>query len=177
MKNLELINNNVHKEVNENSILIELMIDIENTSPFMCSPFFETWIWSNNTKDLNNYLYDLLIPEYLINVLIAYGIELENDYYSFDEAITVYKNSIDNISSEKINSLNILKSMYEKYIYKETTYLEFIKMLIKLERILLELEINFKTISYANPYEARYSKSLKTERFDFENLEKNFKSF
>ena len=174
MKNLKLINQNIQKDVTENTVMVEFKIDINNVAPFMCSPYAESWIWSENIKDLNNYIFDLLIPEYLINVLMASGNEIDDKEYSFEEAINMYKNSGYVANKEMEESLNELVEMYNMYDEKESTYIEFIKMIIRLEEVLNILDIDFKAICYANPYEARFSNSLRTDKFDYKNLANNF---
>ena len=47
-------------------------------------------------------------------------------------------------------------------------------MIIRLEEVLNILDIDFKAICYANPYEARFSNSLRTDKFDYKNLANNF---
>ena len=175
MKNLNLINENVQKEVTEKTVMVEFKIDINNVAPFMCSPFAESWIWSEDIRDLNNYIFELLIPEYLINVLMAYDNEnIEDKEYSFDEAIKMYESSKYVTSESMRKSIDELKLMYNRYVEINITYLEFIKMIIKLEKVLKILDIDFQGICYANPYEARFSNSLKTDKFDYDNLTNNF---
>lgn len=174
MNKIDLIFENVQKEITENTIMVEFAIDINNIAPFMCSPFIEGWIWSEKTTDLNSYLYQMLIPGYLINVLVAHDSEIiDNRIYSFSEAVSLYLNS-ELMNNIRIDAINTLKQMYEDYNEKEITYLEFIKMVIKLEDVLIILDIDFKGICYVNPFEARFSNSLKTRKFDYVNLSNNF---
>ena len=173
MEDLKKIIANISKEVNEDSIMVEYTIDID-TPPFMCSPYDENWIWSKNTIDLNRFIYDVLIPEYLINMTSVFnGDIVEDKYYPYLEALELFKKS-DKYSSNIDKHLDELSEMYDTYNDKEISYLEFIKMLIRLEKVLNHTGICFKPISYVNPYEARFSKMLKTNYFDYKNLEKNF---
>lgn len=171
MIDFKRINEAVKKDVTENSVMIAFSIDLNNVAPFMCSPFVEDWIWSEKTKDLNNYIYEVLIPTYLVNSIIAFdNDDVEDKEYSFVEAISLYKEN----NKEKESEIKELEDMYNEYIDKEITYLEFIKMAIKLEGVLEKVSIEFKTRCYANPYETRFSSMLKTDRFDFEDLNKNY---
>lgn len=171
MIDFKRINEAVKKDVTENSVMMAFSIDLNNVAPFMCSPFVEDWIWSEKTKDLNNYIYEVLIPTYLVNSIIAFDIDdVEDKEYSFVEAISLYKEN----NKEKESEIKELEDMYNEYIDKEITYLEFIKMAIKLEGVLEKVSIEFKTRCYANPYETRFSSMLKTDRFDFEDLNKNY---
>jgi len=172
MKQKEIINKNVHKKIDEHTILVEFKIDVETNEADIITPFYESWIWSNNISDLYDYLYELLIPEYLINALIIMdkNIDKKKDY-SLVDAINKYKECVA-LNKDNSNSLNELNRIYNN---RKNDYLDFIKSIIKLEKILSKIDISFKTISYANPYEARHSKSLKTDRFDYDNLEINFR--
>lgn len=171
MIDFERINEAVKKDVTEDSVMMAFSIDLNNVAPFMCSPFVEDWIWSENTKDLNNYIYEVLIPTYLVNSIIAFdNDDIEDKEYSFIEAISLYREN----NKEKELEIKELEDMYNKYSGKEITYLEFIKMAIKLEGVLEKVSIEFKTRCYANPYETRFSSMLKTDRFDFEDLNKNY---
>lgn len=172
MINNEIINN-VKKEIKEDTIMVSYKIDID-VPPFMCSPFSEEWIWSKRTLDLNKYIYEILIPEYLIDSVSVYNDDLiEDKQYSFDEAIELFKKS-DKFSETMLKNISVLKDMYIMYRSLEITYVEFIKMLIKLEELLNSIGILFEFISYANPYEARTSNMLKTDKFDYINLQNNF---
>lgn len=171
MIDFKRINEAVKKDVTENSVMMAFSIDLNNVAPFMCSPFVEDWIWSENTKDLNNYIYEVLIPTYLVNSIIAFdNDDVEDKEYSFIEAISLYREN----NKEKELEIKELEDMYNEYSGKEITYLEFIKMAIKLEGVLEKVSIEFKTRCYANPYETRFSSMLKTDRFDFEDLNKNY---
>lgn len=172
MINFQRINESVKKDVTEKTIMMSFSIDLNNIAPFMCSPFVEDWIWSEKTEDLTNYIYEVLIPTYLINSVIAFGEneQIEDKDYGFKEAIKIYR------KENKNNQENIkkLETMYEEFINKEISYLDFIKMTIKLEEVLEILSIEFKTRCYANPYETRFSTMLKTDKFDYENLSRNY---
>ena len=171
MIDFKRINEAVKKDVTENSIMMAFSIDLNNVAPFMCSPFVEDWIWSEKTKDLNNYIYEVLIPTYLVNSIIAFdNDDVEDKEYSFAEAISLYRKN----NEEKESEIKELEDMYNEYSGKEITYLVFIKMAIKLEGVLEKVSIEFKTRCYANPYETRFSSMLKTDRFDFEDLNKNY---
>lgn len=171
MIDFKRINEAVKKDVTENSIMMAFSIDLNNVAPFMCSPFVEDWIWSEKTKDLNNYIYEVLIPTYLVNSIIAFdNDDVEDKEYSFAEAISLYRKN----NEEKESEIKELEDMHNEYSGKEITYLEFIKMAIKLEGVLEKVSIEFKTRCYANPYETRFSSMLKTDRFDFEDLNKNY---
>lgn len=171
MIDFKRINEAVKKDVTENSVMMAFSIDLNNVAPFMCSPFVEDWIWSENTKDLSNYIYEVLIPTYLVNSIIAFdNDDVEDKEYSFIEAVSLYREN----NKEKESEIKELEDMYNEYIDKEITYLEFIKMAIKLEGVLEKVSIEFKTRCYANPYETRFSSMLKTDRFDFEDLNKNY---
>ena len=173
MKDLKKIIANISKEVTEESIMVEYSIDID-IPPFMCSPYDENWIWSRNTIDLNKFIYNILIPEYFINMTTVFnGDIVEDKYYSYLEAVDLFKKS-DKYSTSLDTYLNELLGMYNNYNDREVSYLEFTKMLIDLENILNHVGILFKPISYANPYDARNSKMLKTNHFDYENLRSNF---
>ena len=90
MIDFKRINEAVKKDVTENSIMMAFSIDLNNVAPFMCSPFVEDWIWSEKTKDLNNYLYEVLIPTYLVNSIIAFdNDDVEDKEYSFAETISL----------------------------------------------------------------------------------------
>lgn len=171
MIDFKRINEAVKKDVTENSVMMAFSIDLNNVAPFMCSPFVEDWIWSEKTKDLNNYIYEVLIPTYLVNSIIAFdNDDVEDKEYSFAEAISFYRKN----NEEKESEIKELEDMHNEYSGKEITYLEFIKMAIKLEGVLEKVSIEFKTRCYANPYETRFSSMLKTDRFDFEDLNKNY---
>lgn len=171
MIDFKRINEAVKKDVTENSVMMAFSIDLNNVAPFMCSPFVEDWIWSEKTKDLNNYIYEVLIPTYLVNSIIAFdNDDVEDKEYSFAEAISLYRKN----NEEKESEIKELEDMHNEYSGKEITYLEFIKMAIKLEGVLEKVSIEFKTRCYANPYETRFSSMLKTDRFDFEDLNKNY---
>ena len=171
MIDFKRINEAVKKDVTENSVMMAFSIDLNNVAPFMCSPFVEDWIWSEKTKDLNNYIYEVLIPTYLVNSIIAFdNDDVEDKEYSFAEAISLYRKN----NEEKESEIKELEDMHNEYSGKEITYLEFIKMAIKLEGVLEKVSIEFKTRCYANPYETRFSSMLKTDRFDFEDLNKKY---
>ena len=173
MDKIKTIIDNVRKDVTEDTIMVSYSIDIDAPA-FMCSPYDENWIWSKKTIDLNKFLYDVLVPEYLINLVAIFNSDrVEDKFYSLDEAMELFKLS-DKYSQNMDKYLVQLKDMYLNYNDNEISYIEFIKMLIKWEDVLKHIGILFDSISYANPYETRTSDMLKTDKFDYVNLSNNF---
>lgn len=87
MKKLEAIASKVYEEINEKSVTVYFNADLNDIAPFMCSPFNEGRFWLNNTKDLVNYIFEIIIANYLINDVMAFGdfnnIDKELSYFNF----------------------------------------------------------------------------------------------
>lgn len=175
MINRNKIINNIQQKITEQTYMLEFQVDVNNTPSFMIAPFCEQWIWSENVNDLLEYLFGIMIPEYLINVLLIYYSDLvTKDEYSFLEAVLLLQESGHLKTIEMQKALDKLIKRYYEYRAREYSYLDFIKMIIELEKILEKLDIFFQGICYANPYETRFSRSLRTEQFDYNNLNNNF---
>lgn len=171
MESLDLIDKNAHVKINENSIMVFYTIDVMNIPPFMCSPFIEDWIHSESIEDLCKYLFELLIPTYLINTLFIEFDEIEDKYYSLKEAIFMHEKYNNDKDDE---ALKELISIYDDIFNRKISYLEFTKLLINLESLLEKLNIDFHTEFYVNPFEARYSKNVKNRDFNYQDLGDNF---
>lgn len=174
MKNFETIIKKVKSEVNENTIVVYYNADLINVSPFMCSPFMEEWIYSSNINEIIDYLFEIVISNYIINeLLLTTNFNSENlDEIDFIQAIDIYK------KNKSINEIeeNTLKELL--YLYKNTkrklTYLEFVKVLVQLENSCEKIGISLYFESYSNPLDARHSKNLSTEKFNYIVLKENF---
>lgn len=175
MENLELITKNVYGEINEKSIVIFCRADLNDVAPFMCSPYTEDWFWSNSTNEIIKYIFEVIISNYLINDVMAFGDynNIENQDFDFNKSIEIYKN-YKNMNNERTNAVNKLIKIYKTNIDKELSYFELIRLLIDIETVVPNTGVNLEFDSFSSPLETRHSKNLKNTYFDFENLGKNF---
>lgn len=159
----------VNGKISENTHVISYVMDLLDVPPFMCSPFIEGWIWSDRPNEILKYIFDELISTYLINSLIfSKNYEVENDEVTFIEAVNLYTDYIE-------KSEQIMKLLEEyKLVDNDLNYLDLLKSLINLSSVLKDLNIDFRTEAYFSPLEARRSNMLKTDKFDYLNLNANF---
>lgn len=163
--------NKINNKMTEKTHVISYVIDLLDIPPFMCSPFLEGWIWGENLHELLNYLFEELIGPYLSNsLLLSSDVDLEKlDELSFLETTKIYINLVP-------NSKNDINSLIEEYmnINNKITYIDFLNILIRLETLVKKFNIDLKIESYYSPLEARNSKMLKSNKFNYENLLDNF---
>lgn len=175
MINVDLISKKVYQNINEESVVVYYNADLNDIPSFMCSPFSEGWFWSNEPNDLVKYIFEVIIAEYLVDDVMAFGDynNVENIIFSFELAVDLYL-KYKKITITRTENINKLKSLYKKYIDKKINYLDFLKLLIELENITPQVGVDLKFESYISPLEARHSNNLRTENFDFKKFENNF---
>lgn len=175
MKKLEAIANKVYDQINEQSITVYFSADLNDIAPFMCSPFNEGWFWANNTKDLVNYVFEIIIANYLINDVMAFGDfnNIDNEDFDFLQSIEIYK-EYKTMNKHRTQAINTLVELYNSNINKELSYFELVKLLIAVEKFSPGAGIELEFESFSTPLEARHSRNLSNEKFDFENLRSNF---
>lgn len=175
MKNLDQIEKNVYGDITEKSFIVYYNADLNDIAPFMCSPFSEGWFWANNTKDLVNYIFEIIIANYLINDVMAFGDfnNINDEDFDFLMSIEIYK-EYKTVNKQRTKSISELVDLYTKNIDKELTYFEFVKLLINIEKCSPGAGIELILESYSTPLETRYSKNLNIEEFDFINLRNNY---
>lgn len=175
MKNLDIIANKVYEEINEKSITVYYTADLNDIAPFMCSPFNEGWFWSNNINDLVNYIFEIIIANYLINDVMAFGDfnNVDNKDYDFLQSVEIYK-EYKKMNKQRTQSINTLIDLYNTNTNKELSYLEFIKLLIAIEKCTPGAGIDLEFESFSSPLETRHSRNLTIDKFDYENLRNNF---
>ena len=83
MVNLKNISNKVFGTLDERSVIVYYCADLNDISPTICSPFNEEWFWASNTKDLVNYIFEIIIANYLVNDVVAFGKVLIEDSFDF----------------------------------------------------------------------------------------------
>lgn len=162
---------NVFGEMNENTMVVYYSADLDNIPPFMCSPFDEGWFWSNNTKDLAKYVFEDIVATYLINGLMVYNeLEINEDDITFVNALKLcreyYKD--DALKMQVLDKLNNL------YYENSLSYVQMSKLFIEIERVCEYLGINIRLETYYTPYDVRHSKNLLSDKFDLDDLIKNF---
>ena len=163
---------NVFGEMNNETKVVYFNSDLDNVPAFMCSPFDEGWFWSKSTKDLVQFVLEVIIPSYLVNDVMIFGDgEIEEDEIDFHNAVNFYRDNKD-LSNELKDSLNELEEVYNNL--SEVSYLEMIKLFCRLESICSTLGIMLMLETYYSPIEARHSENLRNEKFDFESLLDNF---
>ena len=175
MKKLETIANKVYEEINEKSITVFFTADLNDIAPFMCSPFNEGWFWANDTKDLVNYVFEIIIANYLINDVMAFGDfnNIDNEDFDFLQSIEIYK-EYKTMNQHRTKAIETLVDLYNSNINKELSYFEFVKLLVAIEKCSPGAGIDLEFESYSTPLETRHSNNLSVEKFDFENLRNNF---
>lgn len=175
MKNLEQIANKVYGKINENTIMVYYNADLNNIPGFMCSPFSDGWFGSNSTKELIDYIFNIIIADYMLDSVMAFGDfdKVDEEEYDFEKSYKTYI-AYKTINSTRCENLEKLRMLYAQNIDKEITYFEFVKLLVALEECTPNLGVELYFESYSTPYEARHSENLATERFDFEDLNENF---
>lgn len=175
MKKLEDIANKVYEKINEKSVVVHFTADLNDIAPFMCSPFNEGWFWANNTKDLVNYLFEIIIANYLINDVMAFGDfnNIDDEDFDFLQSIDIYK-KYKTMNKQRTKSIDTLLDLYNSNINKDLSYFEFVKLLIDIEKYSPGTGIDSEFESYSTPLETRHSKNLNVVKFDFENLRNNF---
>lgn len=175
MKNLDLIASKVYQEINEKSIVVYYSVDLNDIAPFMCSPFNEGWFWSVKTKDIFNYIFEIIIANYLINDVMAFGDfnNIDNKDFDFLESVEVYK-KYKNINKIRMQAIKNLEYLYNENLNKELSYFELVKLLVNIENCAPKVGINLIFESFSTPFEARHSKNLNVETFDYINFKNNF---
>ena len=175
MKKLDDIANAVYQNIEEDSIMVYYSADLNNIPSFMCSPFSDGWFSSKNTKDLVSYIFEIIIANYLLDSVMAFGDydKIIEDDFDFKQSLKVYINNKTMNESRKVY-IKKLEDLYFSNINQNLTYLEFVKLLIELEKCTPNVGIDLYFKSYSNPFEARHSDYLATEKFDLENLNSNF---
>lgn len=167
MIEIDKLYNFVCQKITDNTIVVSYVIDLLNTPSYMVSPFIEGWFWSTKTRDLINYTFDVLIANYLLNAILIYKkIDIEDDV-TFEIALNTYANYFN-------NDVNKIRKLYHTYYNCDLKYNDFSKLLLRLEDLLLDLNIKLVINSYASPYDARHSKMIKNGKFDIANLDKIF---
>lgn len=165
-------NINVFGEINADTIVVYFKADLADVPPFMCSPFEDGWFWSNNTTDLIKYVLEDIIATYLVNSTLVFSdLSFDDENITLESAIDFYKknNELDS------NRANILAKLLE--IDKnmgEYSYIEMSKFFGELESMCMYFGIELRIENYRTPYDARHSENLLSERFNFEELDKNF---
>ena len=175
MKDLELITSKVYKDINQNDIMIFYTADLNDIPPFMCSPYSEGWFWSKNTKELFDYIFEVIIANYLINDVMSFRDfnNIGNKDYDFIESIKIYK-QYKKMNEKRFQSLNKLLSLYEDNMNKEISYKDLVIMLYNIEEIIPYTGVELKFETYSCPLETRHSRNLKNDKFNFKNLNENY---
>lgn len=175
MKKLETIASKVYEEINEKSMTVYFNADLNDIAPFMCSPFNEGWFWANNTKDLVNYIFEIIIANYLINDVMAFGDfnNIDNEDFDFLKSIEIYK-EYKTMNKQRTQSISALVDLYNSNIDKELSYFDFVQLLIAIEKCSPGAGIDLEFESFSSPLETRHSRNLNVDKFDFKNLRNNF---
>ena len=168
MTEIDKLYNSVSQKITDNTIMVSYVIDLLNIPSYMVSPFMEGWFWSGKTKELINYTFDALIANYLLNTILIYKkIDIEDDV-TFETALNAYTKYFNSDVSK-------IRKIYHTYYDCDLAYSDFSKLLLRLEDLLLDLNIKLVINSYASPYDARHSKMIKNDKFDVANLDENFR--
>ena len=157
MTEIDKLYNSVSQKITDNTIMVSYVIDLLNIPSYMVSPFMEGWFWSGKTKDLINYTFDVIYKK----------IDIEDDV-TFETALNAYTKYFNSDVSK-------IRKIYHTYYDCDLTYSDFSKLLLRLEDLLLDLNIKLVINSYASPYDARHSKMIKNDKFDVANLDENFR--
>ena len=175
MNKLQEIANKVNGKLTNESIVVYYNVSLNDIPPFMCGPFVEEWFGSNESKDIIEYVFEIILANFLINDVMAFGDfnNIGDKDYDFIESTQIYK-KYKTMHEHRRNGLNQLIDLYNNNINKELTYIEVLKLLIEVEKIAPNVGIEIVLESYISPLEARHSKRLMIEKFDFENLNNNF---
>ena len=175
MKNLEKIASKVYENINEKSVTVYYNADLNDIAPFMCSPFNEGWFWADETKDLVNYVFEIIIANYLINDVMAFGDfnNINNEDFDFLKSIEIYK-GYKTMNKQRTQAIETLVYLYNTNINKELSYFKFVELLISIEKCSPGAGIDLEFESFSTPLEARHSRNLNVDKFDFENLRNNF---
>ena len=85
--------NEINKELNLDSKIMYCYVNDMSTPPFLCSQFFEQWLYADNWRDILGFLYDNVLSLLLVCTLdIVRGLELDgNDSKGLFENIKIYK--------------------------------------------------------------------------------------
>ena len=130
---------NVFGEMNKETMVVNFYSDLENVPACMCSPYDEGWFWSNNTKDLIQFVLEVIIPSYLVNdVLLFDDAEIDEDDIDFKNAINFYRQNKE-LTDDLNESLDKLEEIYNNL--HEVSYLEMIEVFLKLELLSSKLGI------------------------------------
>ena len=158
MKNLEKIASKVYEDINVKSVTVYYNADLNDIAPFMCSPFNEGWFWA-----------------YLINDVMAFGDfnNINNEDFDFLKSVEIYK-EYKTMNKQRTHAIKTLVDLYNTNINKKLSYFEFVELLISIEKCSPGAGIDLEFESFSTPLEARHSRNLNVEKFDFENLRKNF---
>lgn len=175
MKDLETIACRVFSDINERSVMVHYKADLNDVAPFMCSPFNEEWFWSNEIQNIVNYVFEIIIADYLINDVMAFGDfnNVGNKDFDFLQSVEIYK-KYKTMNNQRTESINRLVVLYNLNINKKLSYLELVKLLIEIEKCSPGAGIDLEFESFSSPLETRHSRNLSVEKFDYKNLRKNF---
>lgn len=175
MKNFNEIVKKVNQEINEESITVYFQAELNEVAPFMCNAYDEGWLWSNETKNIVNYVFEIIITNFLVDSLMAFEDydQIDMDNYDFLKAVDFYKECI-SMSKQKTIAYNKLVKLYNVNIDRNISYLELVKLFVELEKCCLKLGVYLEFESYSSPLEARHSEKLSIHKFDFKNLKNNF---
>ena len=98
---------------------------------------------------------------------------IDNEDFDFLQSIEIYK-EYKTMNKHRTQAINTLVELYNSNINKELSYFELVKLLIAVEKFSPGAGIELEFESFSTPLEARHSRNLSNEKFDFENLRSNF---
>ena len=175
MKNLEKISKSVYGKLDENSVVVYFTADLNNIPAFMCSPFCDGWFGSKSTKDLVAYIFEIIVGDFMLDSVMAFGDydKTDEEDYDFEQSLKVYK-EYKSMNDQRSKYLDKIVELYNANINKELSYIEFVKLLCSLEEYAPHIGIELYFESYSTPLDARHSENLSIETFDFEDLNDNF---
>lgn len=163
---------NCERKINDDTMMIYFTADLANVPPFMCSPFEDGWYYANNTADLIKYVLENIIATYLVNSTLVFSdLSYDDEEITLEKAINFYKNN-NELDPNKLTNLDKFLEIFNSK--KEYSYEEMSKLFCILESMCMYFGIDLKIESYKTPYDARHSENLTSDRFDYENLDKNF---
>lgn len=165
---------NVKENLRLDSKMVYFSFEILVAGPCYCGDIGGAFTWADNTTNILNYLLESLTSYLLISEMSVHGsFEAEEKGYNFEEATSEYLKYYDD-DKKRINSLKELIKYYNQNFDKEFDYVTFVKKLDELCNILSNMHIDIKMEPFYSAIDARYSEYYKDNKFNFDDLSKNF---
>lgn len=168
--------NEINKEINEQSKVMYLNVDLLNCPPFLCNSMFESWLFADNWRDILGFIFEKVLSMFIPNTLHeCIGLELyDGESHDFKEEMKIYEKHTD-MNEDKEIALKWLVHQYEKIRFeKEIETYEVKNMFELMKKYLIKVDVELIYEIYDNALEAVNSNSLATKEFDGNNLRSNF---